>query len=95
MDHVNSMIIKFEVLMEVWVQILHIPKTIFKMTIVFIVGSDRNNMVQIKDRNENYPLPYERSTMWEAAEIKWIYHDETSAPAKDLAISMSSSSYYE
>lgn len=58
-------------------------------------GSDRNNMVQIKDRNENYPLPYERSTMWDAAEIKWIYHDETSAPAKDLAISMSSSSYYD
>ncbi|XP_060076266.1 protein DD3-3-like [Ylistrum balloti] len=57
-------------------------------------GTDRNNMVQIKDLNDNYPVPFERSSMWQNAEVKWIYHGKTSVSSKDLAVSMASSGYY-
>ena len=32
-------------------------------------GTDRSNLVQISDMNENYPLPYEMTTMWKDANI--------------------------
>ncbi|XP_070559547.1 protein DD3-3-like [Ptychodera flava] len=59
-------------------------------------GTDRSNLVQINEALENYPLPYENSTMWSAAKVVWIYHSNTpnSVVAKDLAVSMASSGYY-
>lgn len=57
-------------------------------------GLDRNNMVQIRDLNDNYPVPFEQSNMWGNAEVKWIYHGKSSVSAKDLAVSMASSGYY-
>ncbi|OWF51651.1 protein DD3-3-like [Mizuhopecten yessoensis] len=57
-------------------------------------GTDRNNMVQIEDLNNNYPVPFEQSTMWQNAEVKWIYHGKGSVSPKDLAVSMASSGYY-
>jgi len=59
-----------------------------------LVGTDRNNIVQISGLNENYPLPFEQSTMWTGAEIKWIYHGKTSVSASDLAVNLASSGYY-
>ncbi|XP_076469495.1 protein DD3-3-like [Babylonia areolata] len=57
-------------------------------------GTDRNNMVQIRDRNDNFPVPFEQSRMWTNAEIKWIYHGKTGVQAKDLAVDLASAGYY-
>ncbi|XP_067684974.1 protein DD3-3-like [Haliotis asinina] len=57
-------------------------------------ATDRNNLVEIFDRNDNFPIPFERSTMWTGADIKWIYHGKTSVSAKNLAVNMASSGYY-
>ena len=58
------------------------------------VGTDRNNMVEILGPNENYPVPFEQSTMWNNAEIKWIHHGKTGVQAKDLAVDLASAGYY-
>lgn len=46
------------------------------------------------DPNENYPVPFEQSTMWNNAEIKWIYHGKTGVQPKDLAVDLASAGYY-
>lgn len=57
-------------------------------------GLDRNNLVQISNLNENYPLPMEETSMWSAAEVFWIHHGKTGVSPKDLAVNMASSGYY-
>ena len=51
-------------------------------------------MVEILGPNENYPVPFEQSTMWNNAEIKWIHHGKTGVQAKDLAVDLASAGYY-
>lgn len=58
-------------------------------------GSDRSNIVQIRDLNDNFPLPYEQTSMWSAADVKWIFSEANSVSAKDLAVAMSSAGYYK
>merc|ERR1719233_1195990 len=58
-------------------------------------GTDRSNIVQMKDRLDNYPLPFEESTMWTDAEVKWNYLDAQTLAPMDLAVNMASSGYYE
>ena len=58
-------------------------------------GTDRSNMVQTSDDNSNFPLPFERTTMWENANVVWAYHGNTNMDAEDLALNMASSGYYE
>lgn len=60
-----------------------------------VVGSDRSNIVQIRDLNDNFPLPYEQTSMWSAADVKWIFSEANSVSAKDLAVAMSSAGYYK
>ncbi|WAR25705.1 DD3-like protein [Mya arenaria] len=57
-------------------------------------GTDRLNMVQIGDLKDNFPLPYEQTTMWKNADIVWIHHKKTDISSKDLALEMSASGYY-
>lgn len=38
-------------------------------------GTDRNNFVQVNDLNENFPLPYEMSTIWKDVELIGILND--------------------
>ncbi|XP_064604875.1 protein DD3-3-like [Liolophura sinensis] len=57
-------------------------------------GTDRNNLVQIKDMNENYPMPFENSNLWTGAEIFWHHKGIMGVSAKDLAVSMATSGYY-
>jgi len=57
-------------------------------------GTDRSNIVQIGDLNNNYPLPMESTNMWDDAEIKWIYHNNLNLQPKDYAINMASAGYY-
>lgn len=57
-------------------------------------GTDRNNLVQILDPNDNFPMPFEQNTMWTNAQVKWIYHGVTGVQPKDLAVDMATSGYY-
>ena len=72
-----------------------------------IAGTDRNNLVQIDNLNKNYPLPYELTTLWNDATLIGVLssnikptHPNTfflssALDAKDLAIYLSSSGYYQ
>lgn len=57
-------------------------------------GTDRNNMAQIFDLNDNFPLPYEQTTMWKNAQVVWMHHGKTDISPKDLTLDISSSGYY-
>ncbi|XP_052266870.1 protein DD3-3-like [Dreissena polymorpha] len=57
-------------------------------------GTDRINIAQIGDRNDNLPLTFEKSTMWNNADIVWMHHGKTDISPKDLALEMASSGYY-
>lgn len=57
-------------------------------------GSDRNNMAQLADMNENIPLTFEKTTMWTQAEVMWTHHGKTDISAKDLALDVSTAGYY-
>lgn len=46
------------------------------------------------DLNDNFPLPFEKSTMWNNANIRWIYHGKTDVSPENLAVSMASGGYY-
>lgn len=59
-----------------------------------ISGTDRINIAQIDDLNDNLPLPYEQTTMWKNADVFWIHHGKTNISPKDLALDMSSAGYY-
>lgn len=39
-------------------------------------------------------MPFEKTSMWNAADIKWTAIGSTTASAKDLAVIMASSGYY-
>ena len=62
----------------------------------FLLGTDRHNMVQIANPLENYPLPFENTTMWEGATA--LYCGDQTAPIKpnkkQLAVLMASAGYY-
>ncbi|CAF5106118.1 unnamed protein product, partial [Rotaria socialis] len=34
-------------------------------------GTDRSNLVEIRDRDENYPYPYEQTTFWKNVNVRW------------------------
>lgn len=57
-------------------------------------GTDRSNIVEILNGDENFPLPFERTTLWKSAKIFWIYHGKINIGPKDLALDLSSSGYY-
>lgn len=57
-------------------------------------GTDRNNMVEILDLNENFPVPFEKSTMWERTQVMWAYHGVINIQPKDLAVDLATSGYY-
>ena len=60
-------------------------------------GTDRNNIVQLLDALENYPMPFSSAdSMWSDAQVHWIYFDDTpNISPEDLAINLASSGYYE
>ncbi|XP_065830069.1 protein DD3-3-like [Oscarella lobularis] len=59
-------------------------------------GTDRHNIVQAENSLDNFPLPYERTTMWKG---NAVYCFDNSAPKsigeKDIAVMMASSGYYQ
>ncbi|CAH1783890.1 unnamed protein product [Owenia fusiformis] len=58
-------------------------------------GTDRSNIVEILDRNDNFPIPFENTNMWTGAEIKWVPNAGKTVTAEDLAVNMASSGYYQ
>jgi len=61
-------------------------------------GTDRHNLVQVKNLNSNYPLPFEKATMFKNAKVLWTAYHSTSIIQKlnseDLAVILGSSGYY-
>lgn len=58
------------------------------------LGTDRINIAQIRDLNDNLPLPFEQTTMWENADVIWMHHGKTDISPKDVALDLSSAGYY-
>lgn len=52
------------------------------MNLIFYAGTDRSNILQIADLNDNFLMPFERSTMWNNANIRRIYHKKTDVSTK-------------
>ena len=62
---------------------------------MYNTGTDKNNVAELADLLENYPLPFEKTTLWSNSEVIW---KPNGAPAtlndEDLALSMVSAGYY-
>ena len=57
-------------------------------------GTDRHNIVETPHPNSNYPLPWERASMFKDAEVLWSsFVDNPSAD--DLAVAFMSAGYYQ
>ncbi|XP_055882286.1 protein DD3-3-like isoform X2 [Biomphalaria glabrata] len=57
-------------------------------------GTDRSNVVELSDRSQNFPTPFEYSQLWKSVEVAWIYFNKTKITPQDLAINMASAGYY-
>ena len=51
--------------------------------------------MQIRDSHENYPVPFENSTMWKDAEVVWIQQGVKDLDEKDLAVVLAYSGYFQ
>lgn len=63
------------------------------------LGTDRHNIVQIPHPNSNYPLPFERTDMWNNIEVlyKWFNGsgvDGSSGPG-EVALAFATAGYYQ
>lgn len=56
-------------------------------------GTDRNNIVEVLDPIDNYPVPFENSTMFSGAKLVWSSSDQTKT-LNDVAVSLASVGYY-
>ncbi|KAK3607198.1 hypothetical protein CHS0354_008882 [Potamilus streckersoni] len=57
-------------------------------------GTDRSNLVQLRRLNDNFPLPFESTTMWNNAEAMWVPYSAPGITAEEVALNMASSGYY-
>ncbi|CAF3378034.1 unnamed protein product [Rotaria socialis] len=59
-------------------------------------GTDRSNLVEIRDRDENYPYPYEQTTFWKNVNVRWSPMNKSNDNIRkdDLALYFASSGYY-
>lgn len=62
---------------------------------IFHVGTDRSNIVEINKLDENFPVPFENSTMFKQAKVMWVYHGKTGLRPEDYAVNLASSGYYQ
>ena len=63
-----------------------------------LAGTDRNNIVEIKDLSTNFPLPFKSTKMFKNAKIHWSSFGDTNFVKKltseDIAATFGSSGYY-
>lgn len=57
-------------------------------------GSDRNNIVEISNSLDNYPLPFEKSKMFQGATAVWSSLKLKDPKPEDIAVSLASAGYY-
>ena len=62
-----------------------------------LIGTDRHNMVETDGTTENYPKPWEQTTMWDVTlmwkdDMQWPTTGELSP--EDIAVAFASSGYY-
>lgn len=62
----------------------------------FFIGTDRSNLVEIRNRDENFPYPYEQTTFWKNAKVRWSPMEKSVANIRkdDLAFYFASTGYY-
>ena len=58
-------------------------------------GTDRNNIVEMRDPARNYPLSFDESQMFKSATVVWSSHDIDNPTPEDTTASMASSGYYK
>jgi hypothetical protein len=65
------------------------------LTLLFLVspGTDRNNIVEVLDPIDNYPVPFENSTMFSGAKLVW-HSSKNTKTLNDVAVSLASAGYY-
>ena len=66
-------------------------------TRVISTGTDRSNVAELANRDENFPVPFDQTTLWANTEIVWSPYQLANGQnpsAQDLAINMASSGYY-
>lgn len=67
--------------------------------ILLILGTDRHNIVQIPEPNSNYPLPYERTNMWDDIEVlyKWFNGSgvDGASNSTEVALAFATAGYYQ
>lgn len=59
-------------------------------------GTDRNNFLEMRSMNHNYPFPYENSKLWKS--VEWVWSSSSVVPSEgtvdDLAVYFATSGYY-
>lgn len=82
------------VLVEIWV-LSWLQFEFHSSKVVFLAfpGTDRNNIVEVLDPVDNYPVPFENSTMFSGAKLIWSSSRETKT-LQDVAVSLASVGYY-
>ena len=65
---------------------------------IFFLGTDRSNIVEVNDLNNNYPLPFENTKMFKGAKIHWSAYADSNTLKKftpeDIAVTFASAGYY-
>ena len=51
-------------------------------------GTDRNNMVEIRDPLDNYPVPWEMSKLFQGAKAVWTSLELKGPKPEDIAVSL-------
>ncbi|XP_065067398.1 protein DD3-3-like isoform X2 [Rhopilema esculentum] len=61
-------------------------------------GTDRSNLVEVKDLNNNFPLPFENTQMFKNAKVHWSAYADANFLKRlndeDIAVTFASSGYY-
>lgn len=57
-------------------------------------GTDRNNMVEIRDPLDNYPVPWEMSELFQGAKALWTSLELKGPKPEDIAVSLATAGYY-
>ena len=64
----------------------------------FSLGTDRSNIMEVKNLNTNYPVPFKNAKMFKGAKIHWSSFGDSNFVKKlsseDVAVSFGSSGYY-
>ena len=70
------------------------------VSILYLIGTDRSNIVQIQDRNLNYPMKLDDASMFAGAKVYWAGvgkreggKDAEDMTSMDIAVQMATSGY--